>query len=64
MKFKNSTIGEYKVRNIKHTTLIKLYCVFADVYVNGSWITLSFTEDGILNINKPDSKFNLVKDES
>ena len=65
MKFKDKTVGGYPVRDIEYyPELAKLYCVNAVVFVNTEWLILTFTKDGVLNINKPDSIFNLIKDES
>ena len=64
MKFKDKTRGGYEVRNIEHDPGREVYCIFAEVYINGSWLTLSYTEDGILNIDNLESKFDLIKDES
>ena len=63
MKFKDKTVGGYPVKDIEcYPELTKLYCVNAVVSVNTEWLILTFTKDGILNINRPDSKFNLVKE--
>jgi len=64
MKFKDKTVGGHRVRNIECLDPIKLYCVSAEVFIHTEWLTLTFMANGILNINNPDSKFNLVEDES
>jgi len=63
MKFKNKTVGGHPVEGIKYNP-VRFYCISAEVFVHTEWLNLTFTNGGILNVNRPESKFNLVKDES